>query len=132
MDPLDPVDPAVDLVAELAALGQVPGEVATLLQFSTAFCAPCRAARRQLADVAALVPGVRYVEIDAESHLELVRRLGVRSTPTVVILDGSGTEVRRVTGAPPTKAAVIATLASLVEVAPGDREPGSDGAPVDL
>ncbi|WP_242424116.1 thioredoxin family protein, partial [Frankia sp. EI5c] len=76
---------------------------------------PCRLTRRLLADVASIVPGVRHVEVDAESHLELVRRMGIRSTPTVLVLDGSGTEVRRVSGAPPTRAAVIATLASLLE-----------------
>src|SRR3954451_18065399 len=47
------------------------GERATLLQFSSAFCAPCRATRRTLADVAGLVPGVVHVEVDAEPHLEL-------------------------------------------------------------
>ena len=52
------------------------GERATLLQFSSAFCAPCRATRRTLAEVAAMVPGVTHVEVDAEHHLDLVRRLG--------------------------------------------------------
>ncbi|WP_018638590.1 TlpA family protein disulfide reductase [Parafrankia elaeagni] len=121
-----------DLTGELAALGEVPGEVATLLQFSTAFCAPCRSTRRMLAEVAAVVPGVRHVEVDAESHLELVRRLAVRSTPTVLVLDSSGTEVRRASGAPPTRAAVIATLASLGEIFPGDPQSGPDGDSVDL
>ncbi|WP_026240245.1 thioredoxin family protein [Parafrankia discariae] len=109
------------LTAELAALGHVPGEVATLLQFSTAFCAPCRVARRVLADVAAIVPGVRHVEVDAESHLELVRRLGVRRTPTVLVLDAAGVEARRASGAPPSRDAVLATLASLVEPTPDGR-----------
>ena len=49
------------------------GERATLLQFSSAFCAPCRATRRMLADVAGMVPGVTHVEVDAEEHLDLVR-----------------------------------------------------------
>ncbi|MGZ5405796.1 MAG: hypothetical protein ACXWDL_14175, partial [Nocardioides sp.] len=35
-------------------LGDRLGERATLLQFSSAFCAPCRATRRVLADVAAV------------------------------------------------------------------------------
>ncbi|MCK9925625.1 thioredoxin family protein [Frankia sp. Mgl5] len=120
------------LTAELAALGHVPGEVATLLQFSTAFCAPCRVARRVLADVAAIVPGVRHVEVDAESHLELVRRLGVRRTPTVLVLDAEGVEARRASGAPPSRDAVLATLASLVEPAPGDHRKGTDGDSVGL
>ncbi|MGH3444305.1 MAG: thioredoxin family protein, partial [Nocardioidaceae bacterium] len=51
----------------------VLGERATLLQFSSAFCAPCRVTRRVLADVAQVVPGVAHVEVDAEGHLDLVR-----------------------------------------------------------
>lgn len=75
------------------------GERATLLQFSSAFCAPCRATRRVLADVAAVVPGVEHVEVDAEHHLELVRRLGVQRTPTTLVLDRDGREVTRAMGA---------------------------------
>jgi thiol-disulfide isomerase/thioredoxin len=88
------------------------GERATLLQFSSAFCAPCRATRRVLEDVAAIVPGVRHVEVDAEHHLDLVRRLGILRTPTTLVLDPRGCEVSRAAGAP-TKQAVIASLAPL-------------------
>jgi thiol-disulfide isomerase/thioredoxin len=85
------------------------GERATLLQFSSAFCAPCRATRRVLEDVARIVPGVRHVEVDAEHHLDLVRRLGIVRTPTTLVLDPHGREVSRASGAP-TKQAVIASL----------------------
>ena len=88
------------------------GERATLLQFSSAFCAPCRATRRVLEDVARIVPGVRHVEVDAEHHLDLVRRLGVLRTPTTLVLDRHGREVSRATGAP-TQQAVIASLGPL-------------------
>lgn len=85
------------------------GERGTLLQFSSAFCAPCRATRRVLGEVAAVVPGVVHVEVDAEHHLALVRRLGVTRTPTTLVLDAHGREVSRASGAP-TKDEVIATL----------------------
>jgi len=85
------------------------GERATLLQFSSAFCAPCRATRRVLADVAALVPGVTHVEVDAEHHLALVRRLGILRTPTTLILNPAGHELSRAAGAP-RKDVVLATL----------------------
>jgi thiol-disulfide isomerase/thioredoxin len=94
----------------MAGLGEDPGERATLLQFSSAFCAPCRATRRVLGEVADLVPGVRHVEVDAEHHLDLVRRLGIARTPTTLILDARGREVSRASGAP-TRDAVLATLA---------------------
>ena len=88
------------------------GERATLLQFSSAFCAPCRATRRVLEDVASIVPGVRHVEVDAEHHLDLVRRLGILRTPTTLVLDPAGREVSRASGAP-SKQAVIASLGPL-------------------
>ena len=88
------------------------GDRATLLQFSSAFCAPCRATRRVLADVAGIVPGVTHIEVDAEQHLELVRRLGVLRTPTTLVLDAAGHEVTRAAGAP-SKQAVIASLGAL-------------------
>jgi thiol-disulfide isomerase/thioredoxin len=86
------------------------GERATLLQFSSAFCAPCRVTRRVLTDVASVVPGVTHVEIDAEHHLDLVRRLGITRTPTTLVLDAHGREVSRASGAP-RKEEVLATLA---------------------
>jgi thiol-disulfide isomerase/thioredoxin len=98
--------------AELARFGQ-PGERATLLQFSSAFCAPCRATRRVLADVAGTVPGVTHVEVDAEQHLDLVRRVGVSRTPTTLILDADGRELTRAAGAP-TKQAVLSGLAAVI------------------
>jgi thiol-disulfide isomerase/thioredoxin len=96
-----------------ADLGEELGERATLVQFSTAFCAPCRATRRILDDVTGLVAGVRHVEIDAESHLDLVRRLNVMRTPTVLVLDGSGRVVRRASGQP-RKVEVLAALGEVV------------------
>jgi thiol-disulfide isomerase/thioredoxin len=81
-------------------IGQDLGERATLVQFSTAFCAPCRATRQVLAHVANTVDGVRHVEIDAESHLDLVRRLGVTRTPTTFVLDHRGQVAKRSTGVP--------------------------------
>ena len=76
------------------------GERATLLQFSSAFCAPCRATRRVLGEVAELVPGVTHVEIDAEHHLDVVRSLRVLRTPTTLILDPDGRELSRASGLP--------------------------------
>ncbi|MFF4586191.1 TlpA family protein disulfide reductase [Streptomyces sp. NPDC000345] len=94
-------------------LGGALGERATLVQFSSAFCAPCRATRRVLGEVAGLVPGVAHIEIDAEEHLDLVRELDILKTPTVLVLDADGRVVRRATGQP-RKADVIAALGEAV------------------
>ncbi len=108
---------AVDARAWDDVLAALPdarlGERATLLQFSSAFCAPCRATRQVLSEVAEVVPGVVHLEVDAEHHLELVRRLDVLRTPTTLILDASGREATRAAGAP-RRETVLATLDGIV------------------
>ncbi len=106
------VIPAADVLGS-ADLAHPLGERATLLQFSSAFCTPCRATRVVLADVAGMVPGVVHIEIDAESHLDLVRQLDITRTPTVLVLDSTGRIRTRATGAP-RKADVIAALGEVV------------------
>ncbi|MET7283488.1 thioredoxin family protein [Kribbella sp. NPDC005582] len=100
-----------------ADVGVELGERATLLQFSSAFCAPCRVTRRTLAEVEGMVEGVRHVELDAESHLELVRKFDILRTPTTLVLDSTGAIVKRASGAP-RKPDVIAALATAI-----DRQP---------
>jgi len=103
---------AVDAVL-LAELGAGAPAAATLLQFSSAFCAPCRAVRRISGEVAAMIPGVRHVEVDAESHLDAVRTLKIWRTPTLLVLDAQGREVRRATGVP-SKPQLIAALGAVI------------------
>ncbi|MFE4328978.1 TlpA family protein disulfide reductase [Streptomyces sp. NPDC056831] len=93
---------------DAAQLGAELGERATLVQFSSAFCQPCRATRRTLVEVARMVDGVAHVEIDAEAHLTLVRELEISRTPTVLILDAAGRIVRRAVGQPRTVDVVAA------------------------
>ena len=95
------------------------GDRATLVQFSSAFCAPCRGTRQILGDVANLVDGVAYVEIDAESRLDLVRRLNVLSTPTVLVLGPDGTITKQATGQP-RKPDVLAALGEVVTPGAGE------------
>jgi thiol-disulfide isomerase/thioredoxin len=96
----------------LRELGVGPAR-ATLLQFSSAFCAPCRAVRRVSSEVAEMVPGVEHVEVDAESHLDAVRALGIWRTPTLLVLDAEGRVVKRATGVP-AKPQLIAELGKLL------------------
>ena len=81
-------------------IGAALGSRATLVQFSSAFCSPCRATRALLEDVTVDMADVVHVEIDAEANLELVRTLDIRSTPTTLFLDRNGHEVGRAMGAP--------------------------------
>ena len=95
-------------------VGAGPGQQhATIVQFSSAFCQPCVATRRIIEQVVGMVDGVTHVEVDAESHLEAVRTLGIMRTPTVLVLDASGHEVKRASGTP-RKADLIAVLGPLL------------------
>lgn len=107
----EPADSAWRRIAGAVPAAEA-GERATLVQFSSAFCAPCRATRRVLDQVAGVVPGVTHVEIDAEHHLELVRRLGIMRTPTTIIVGPDGHEVSRAAGVP-AAAQVVAAIGTL-------------------
>jgi thiol-disulfide isomerase/thioredoxin len=115
-----PSQAAAAPVLTRADLGHELGERATLIQFSSAFCAPCRATRRILADVAGMTDGVAYIEIDAESRLDLVRALNVLRTPTVMVADAAGRVVKRASGQP-RKPDVIAALGMAIPANPIDK-----------
>lgn len=87
---------------EIAAheIGSEFGERATVLQFSSAFCAPCRATRSILSSVISHYPKIKHIEVDAEANLQLVRRLDIRQTPTTLFLNSAGKEIARAVGAP--------------------------------
>ena len=93
-------------------IGDEFGSRATFVQFSSAFCTPCRATRALLSDLTVDLDDVRHIEIDAEKNLELVRKLDIRSTPTTLVLNGEGVEIGRAIGAPK-RAEILATLSAL-------------------
>jgi thiol-disulfide isomerase/thioredoxin len=102
-----------DLSAVLTGLEVDPGGAdLTLVQFSSAFCAPCRVARHILARAAETTPGLRHVEVDAESHLDQVRTLSIMSTPTTLAVNRDGRELTRIVGQP--KLADVRALAARV------------------
>ena len=93
-------------------IGAELGSRATLVQFSSAFCGPCRATRLLIEDVTADIADVVHVEIDAEANLELVRQLDIRSTPTTLFINRAGHEVGRAVGAPK-RDQVLAAIAAI-------------------
>lgn len=93
-------------------IGAPLGRDATLVQFSSSFCTPCRATRALLTDIAQKTDGVETVEINAEERLELVRELGIMRTPTVVVLGPRGQIVGRAGGLPK-REQVMAALAAV-------------------
>jgi len=102
-------------LAVLAALGVRPAAAElTAVQFSSAFCGPCRATKARLQQLARTRPGFTAVQVDAESHLDAVRALDVRVTPTLIWVDRQGDVVARSSGAPRP-----AELAALVDAHTG-------------
>ena len=93
-------------------LGDKYGKRATVVIFSTTFCSECRAAKALISDVTFILSDISYIEIDAESNLELVRKVDIRSTPTTIFLDKAGFEIARATGGPK-RDQLIKAIASL-------------------
>ena len=81
-------------------INQKLGKKSTIVQFSTTFCSECRTAKAIVKDVVKDYKDITYVEFDAESNLDLVRRADIRSTPTTLFLDSKGFEIARAKGAP--------------------------------
>jgi thiol-disulfide isomerase/thioredoxin len=104
--------PSVELLTA-DDLGASLGERATLVQFSTEFCAFCGPTRELLTEMAGERPGVAMVEIDAAERMDLTRRLRVFSTPTVLVLRPDGTIAARSAGMPE-KAALAESLGSVL------------------
>lgn len=98
-------------------LGAQCGSVATIVQFSSAFCQPCRATRAVIGSVveelSASLPGIAVVDVDADENLDLTRAWGIESTPTVIFLDSRGREEYRATGQP-RKADILAALGRVI------------------
>ena len=104
----------------LVRLGVRPEDAdLTVVQFSTAFCGPCRATKARLQQLQATRPGLAVVHVDAESHLDEVRELDVRRTPTLFYLGRDGALLGRSSGAPRPD-----ELAALVDAHVGDRTGG--------
>ncbi|HEU0127050.1 MAG TPA: thioredoxin family protein [Pseudonocardiaceae bacterium] len=72
----------------------------TLLLLTAPVCARCPQARALLSEVAATTPGIRHAELDLAMHPELAAELGVRSTPTTLVVSRTGHELFRVAGVP--------------------------------
>ena len=83
-----------------ATLGAKRGYHATFVQFSTPMCAKCPPTAQLLRRIAEEDPRVVHIEIDAAERLDLARELEIMRTPTILLLDGDGVVVSRISGAP--------------------------------
>jgi thiol-disulfide isomerase/thioredoxin len=76
--------------------------------YTSTFCEPCMITRSVLSEAGRLVGAMRLVEHDIVRHESEAERLRIRSTPTVIISDGAGTEVFRAEGIPSLNQVLVA------------------------
>ena len=65
-----------------------------ILRFTASWCAPCKALAQTLENIETNIP-IEVVDIDV--HSEIATEYGIRSVPTLVMLDGD-IEMKRMTG----------------------------------
>ncbi|MDC7121281.1 thioredoxin family protein [Cellulomonas fimi] len=95
------VAPSSDVTLTSDDLGGAPlGARATVVQFSSTFCVPCRRTRQVVEHALRTEGGVTHVDLDVADHLALGERLAITSTPTVLVLDATGRVRRRASGVP--------------------------------
>ncbi len=88
------VSTSIDLPEEV-----VLGADATLLQFSTEVCSPCRATHTVLDTLASERDGLSHVDLDITHRGDLASKYNILQTPTTLILDATGTVRARIGGA---------------------------------
>ena len=78
-----------------------PGTGLTMLEFTAAWCAPCRLMAPVLESIATEYDGkLRVMQLDADSNQATTVRLGVRGLPTTLLFR-DGEIVDRIVGAVP-------------------------------
>ena len=85
------------------------GKNVTLLQFSSAFCSPCKATAHVISQIVTGMDDVVYIQVASEENLKLVEKFDIKSTPTVIFFNRDGLEVGRAVGIP-TKEQVIISI----------------------
>ena len=66
-----------------------------ILYFSAVWCGPCKTLGPIMESVAGQV---NYQKIDVDNNQDLSVKYGIRNIPTLVLVDGDGTELNRSTG----------------------------------
>jgi thiol-disulfide isomerase/thioredoxin len=96
-------NPAGDGVISIAGAPTF-GSRATLLQFSTEVCTPCRSTHTLLNQLASELGSglgdVNHIDIDITTRPEIANRFNLLQSPTTFILDGRGVLRARIGGAP--------------------------------
>jgi thioredoxin len=84
-----------------------------LVDFTAAWCPPCRVMKPVLSELAAERDDLRIVQLDVDEHQRTAAEYGVLSMPTFILFR-DGREVRRLVGARPRRR-LEAELAEVLE-----------------
>lgn len=98
--PPEDEQPVAEVTLAAGDLGVGLGARATVVQFSSTFCVPCRRTRQVVEHALRTEQDVTHVDLDVADRLDLGERLAITSTPTVLVLDASGRVRRRASGVP--------------------------------
>ena len=66
-----------------------------ILYFTAAWCGPCRALAPRMEKLAGQI---NYEKIDIDSNQDLSIKYGIRSVPSLVLVDENGNELSRLVG----------------------------------
>lgn len=69
-----------------------------ILKFAAAWCGPCQGLSMTLRGMEGKIP-MPIEEIDIDKNVDLSIKYGVRSVPTMVIVNDTGDVIKRITGA---------------------------------
>jgi thioredoxin 1 len=68
-----------------------------LLKFHATWCGPCKSLSMVMENMTTAMPmPVESIDIDANN--DIARKYNVRSVPTMVVVDSTGTEIKRAVG----------------------------------
>ena len=73
---------------------KVKNEDVSVIQFSAAWCGPCKVLSPILEELSSEVDGVEFVKLDVDQHPEIAGANGVMGVPTVVMLKGGEVKER--------------------------------------
>ena len=92
---------AVPTVSDAAFAAEVlESELPVLVDFTAAWCPPCRVMKPVLAELAAERDDLRIVALDVDTDQQTAAEYSVLSMPTFILFRG-GREVKRLVGARP-------------------------------
>jgi thioredoxin 1 len=68
-----------------------------LLKFYATWCGPCKSLSMVMENMTTAMP-MPVEDIDIDANNDIARKYNVRSVPTMVVVDDTGTEIKRAVG----------------------------------